>query len=342
MIMESYRGSSSVASTAWSVATAASALSMLPWDFVPGNRDVICGKAAKRHSGNEWCRSLVASEMQIYKEEKRSGVRDDTTSGGETSPSNSEQNKKPSAFRRREKTEIVARVVRKVKCTSPMGGFVRMDVQQGRWVQVDDEQACRKVLDIMQDVMESRRYLQRGPSSPSNVPSHPSLISADAPPYQASFLEEYVSKQTAALKENKSTIFSSSENQRRKRRRIMPSRNRTMDQQLPQEDLQLQSFLGNLAAGMPDVVVDNPFEPNPIVPPPSSGAQSQAQAQEQAFYDSAVARLFSDLLEDEDEEGGTSNSEEDIADPGAAASVETSPGSESCPVPPPSPAGSAN
>lgn len=73
------------------------------------------------------------------------------------------------------------------------------------------------------------------------------------------------------------------------------------EQQVPQEDLQLQNFLGNMAAGIPEIVVDNPFEPDPISMPSVTAAATEAS------YAFAVAQLFEDLQEHSSAEGGVPN-----------------------------------
>jgi hypothetical protein len=89
----------------------------LPWDFIPGPYDVICGrgKGALQHPGNRRYRELVKSSLRCYM---------DATS-------------------KLEKTHLVTSLIQSVEGTSPSGvGFIKWS--NGFWYKVSESFAREK------------------------------------------------------------------------------------------------------------------------------------------------------------------------------------------------------
>ena len=222
----------------------------LPSSFIPTKTNVICGRASNHHSGNDWCRQLVAVELCKYHQ---------------------------MGLSRKDKTELVTSVVAQVRAQNPHGGgFVKKEASTGRWLQISDGQARRKVLEMLQDALSTKQE-QR--------------FHNDTTRKNKSFLDEYVSKQTAALKEPEDMVLPKSKRPhpaeddmaRNKRQRNRGREGNTRERndeylrwprlaglkQIPEEqpdDVTLSSFLHHLANSIPDslVTTSNPFEPDPL------------------------------------------------------------------------------
>ena len=265
--------------------------------FLPGARDVICGRASVQHRGNHWCRQLVADEIQAYQTKRHIDH--------------------ASLLTPRDKLQIACGVVAQVRKASPMGGFVKRDTKLRRWVQVKDKMARRKVIEIMQSVFMEQRSM------------HPVMISeASSVSLQAqkakqggesqdmtmmgSFLEQYVSKQQNGsllkgdmedtkcrppmpmlplrfvLADDMTTNGSRNPPRRKFRRirsRVGGGRYSTNSQAPPgnsamrpcstiavddEDDSTFCNFLSHLAATIPDSTVhtEDPFEPSPFFSSP--------------------------------------------------------------------------
>lgn len=107
----------------------------LPADFSPGNYDVIClgrGRSATSHPGNRRFQITV----QIYLD------------------------KYLSCRSKCEKSVVVSEIVDTIRDCSHGGGFVKHDLESGRWVEVGDSVAREKVgqaLRNMQSVLQRQR-----------------------------------------------------------------------------------------------------------------------------------------------------------------------------------------
>lgn len=227
---------------------------ILPAGFIPTKTNVICGRANVHHSGNEWCRQLVSIELRKYHEHGLS---------------------------RKDKTELVTAVVAQVCARNPHGiGFVKKHPKSGRWFQISESQARRKILELLQDALNSKE-VQRFERKTT---------------LQNNFLGEYVSKQTAALKHDKERISRSpplsgqtnlsvdsttaierDEPQNHGRSFPWPSvagllagptglHQGPEEQRRDTQDALFLNFLHKFAASIPDnfVHMNDPFEPDPF------------------------------------------------------------------------------
>jgi hypothetical protein len=90
----------------------------LPLDFVPGERDVICGRGrnARDHPGNVAFRKFIEKEVERY-----------VTADSKT-----------------DKSIIVLEIVKSVRAQSPGGGFVKRR-ENGQWFEVGMHDAREKV-----------------------------------------------------------------------------------------------------------------------------------------------------------------------------------------------------
>jgi hypothetical protein len=160
---------------------------MIPAGFVPGNHDIICGKVAKHHSGNRWCRSLIEVELQNFWETNK-----------EAKLKKKKKRKKDEGpaivFTREEKAGMVSRLLVAIQNANPhTGGFVRVDQRSGRWIRVPDTQARKKILEIMLDVADGWSNTKtKDDSDSTKSDTATSIISQN-------FLEQYVSKQSAQM-----------------------------------------------------------------------------------------------------------------------------------------------
>ena len=232
--------------------------STLPAGFIPTKTNVICGRASVHHIGNEWCRQLVGVELRKYHEHGLS---------------------------RKDKTELVSAVVAQVCARNPHGiGFVKKHPKSGRWFQISESQARRKVLELLQDALISKE----------------AQSSERRKTLQNSFLGDYVSKQTAALEQEKERISRnpilsaqtnpSVDSMARKSRRVTEREEaQNHDRSFPwpsltvlagltglqqevegekrdAQDLVFLSFLHSFAASIPDnfLYMNDPFEPDPF------------------------------------------------------------------------------
>ncbi|CAB9497886.1 expressed unknown protein [Seminavis robusta] len=246
---------------------------IIPPGFVPGNRDIICGKAAKQHSGNEWCRRLIEVELQQFWEQAKNSTK--------KRASTSKKKKKSSlSFTREEKATMVNRILSTVKTTNTLtGGFVRVDHRSGRWIRVPDHQARKKILEIMQDVAVSWGKAGTDTSLSSGERNSATNL------LNQNFLQQYVAKQTAAL-------HKSSEQQdgspAAKRRRI--DQQATSNNTMPHHSNVNNSTVAAAPAGarfsppsafsaasVAAALSSHDLEPNPVFPPndhPSSSVAS--------------------------------------------------------------------
>ena len=97
---------------------------MLPENFQPSERDVICGRGKKcyNHDGNISLRQQVIARMHEYSQTEM----------------------------KLRKSGIISSVVEQVRRASPDGGFVKQD-KSGRWYKVGDLQAREKVSQVFRD-----------------------------------------------------------------------------------------------------------------------------------------------------------------------------------------------
>lgn len=91
-------------------------MTRLPSDFLPGSRDVICGRGRSiwKSVGNIYFRRIILDSMDEY-------------SAAET---------------RAEKSSILSRIVSEVRKESPNGGFVKLDAKTGQWFEVRSVNWC--------------------------------------------------------------------------------------------------------------------------------------------------------------------------------------------------------
>ena len=245
---------------------------ILPYGFVPAETQVICGRSSMwQHSGNTWCRQLVEAELTKYH---------------------------AAGLSRKDKTELVTCVVTQVRGRNrDRVGFVKRDPQSGRWYKLSTNQARRKVLEILQDMLSDRQA---------------KMVSNEI---KVNLLDEYVSKQTAAsgqqqrppshalstsqmvgittgdrqiseLQEN--VVLWSATLPRGSQQQRQAGVEDLLFQHYPQvshqerevgvEDLSFQQFLRNFAASIPasTEATGDPFEPDPL---PNSDHSSQDSKQ---------------------------------------------------------------
>jgi hypothetical protein len=110
-----------------SASTGTSRIHLLPSDFSPGKDDVICGRGKKcySHIGNERFRVRVSGMLNTYNA-ARSKV---------------------------DKSAVLSDVVEQVRSASPNGGFVKLDVDTGRWYEVGDFLAREKTSQAFRDAL---------------------------------------------------------------------------------------------------------------------------------------------------------------------------------------------
>jgi hypothetical protein len=144
----------------------------LPYDFMPGPYDVICGqgKEAKNHSGNNYYRSLIHMALEKYGK----------------------------ATNKYEKTLLVSSIVDEVRDRSPEGGFVRQEAN-GLWYEVGDHLAREKAGQNLRDGL-SKQYK----SSTKAKRRRREVISADLVCDVENIIQcnTYVSKQISDLQIN--------------------------------------------------------------------------------------------------------------------------------------------
>jgi hypothetical protein len=94
--------------------------SILPEDFVLSSCDVLCGRGSHcfNHEGNRKFRKLVASRLQRYS----------------------------SASTKHDKTQIICEIIDQVREDSPSGGFVKRDLETGRYYEVGDFHAVSAIV----------------------------------------------------------------------------------------------------------------------------------------------------------------------------------------------------
>jgi hypothetical protein len=94
---------------------------LLPEDFILSSSDVLCGRGSQcfNHEGNRKFRKLVESRLQRY-------------SGAST---------------KHDKTQIICEIIDLVRQDSPLGGFVKRDLEAGRYYEVGDFHAVSYSLD---------------------------------------------------------------------------------------------------------------------------------------------------------------------------------------------------
>jgi hypothetical protein len=85
---------------------------LLPEDFVLSSCDVLCGRGSHcfNHEGNRKFRKLVSLRLQRYS----------------------------SASTKHDKTQIICEIIDQVREDSPSGGFVKRDLETGRYYEVGD------------------------------------------------------------------------------------------------------------------------------------------------------------------------------------------------------------
>ena len=103
---------------------------LLPHDFVPTSKDVICGrgKSSYHHVGNRRFRVVIAMNLEKY----------------------------VSAESKADKTQLVYAIVDRLREANPQtGGFVKRDSKSGLWVALDDTLAREKVGHALRDALSS-------------------------------------------------------------------------------------------------------------------------------------------------------------------------------------------
>ncbi|CAB9522872.1 Nitrilase family, member 2 [Seminavis robusta] len=102
----------------------------LPFDFVPGNFDVLCGRGKKNYNspGNQRLRQIVESYVEQYS----------------------------AATSRQDKSDILSAIVNEVRSASPDGGFIKQDPVTERWFEVGDFLAREKVSQAFRDALSSQ------------------------------------------------------------------------------------------------------------------------------------------------------------------------------------------
>lgn len=91
-------------------------MTYLPMDFVLNDNDVLCGRGAVcfNHIGTKTFRQLIDSKLHVYVQANRVG-----------------------------KTKTICDLVHYIRSNSPSGGFVKFDLDRGRYYEVGDFQAVR-------------------------------------------------------------------------------------------------------------------------------------------------------------------------------------------------------
>lgn len=99
--------------------------------FAPGDKDVIVGrgKVCYQHTGNQRLASIVQTALPVYSAAKST---------------------------KKSKSELIKEVVAKVRESSPGGGFVKFDTDQGMWYEVGDRIAKEKVSQTFRDALNDR------------------------------------------------------------------------------------------------------------------------------------------------------------------------------------------
>mmetsp|Transcript_13770 Transcript_13770/g.20994 ORF Transcript_13770/g.20994 Transcript_13770/m.20994 type:complete len:218 (+) Transcript_13770:46-699(+) len=102
----------------------------LPFDFQPGQFDVVCGKGKKcfDHPGNKELRKTTQLSLEEYSQAKT----------------------------KVEKSRIVTKIINIVKRQNPEGGFVKLDASSGRWHEVGDLLAREKVGQHLRDALHTK------------------------------------------------------------------------------------------------------------------------------------------------------------------------------------------
>lgn len=104
---------------------------LLPEDYRPTKYDVINGRGKKsyNHIANRRFRQLTAMNLKRYQSSKC----------------------------KVDKTMIVVGIVNAIRRSSPMGGFIKKDRDNGRWISMSDEGAREKVGHCLRDMNASQR-----------------------------------------------------------------------------------------------------------------------------------------------------------------------------------------
>jgi hypothetical protein len=108
---------------------------ILPDDFEPTSKDIICGRdgtSARRHTGNRRLYVVAAMNLKAYC----------------TAQTTTEKNK------------ILSAIVDGLRESSPSGGFVEKGSKTGKWMTVDNKAARAKVGNVLRDALPAALKLQ--------------------------------------------------------------------------------------------------------------------------------------------------------------------------------------
>lgn len=123
---------------------ALSSLMLLPLDFTPGPKDILCGRGNvfSNHEGNQYFGKIIRSSLRKYKE----------------------------ALNRREKIRVVDQILQEIKSSGVR--FAKIDSKTKKWYELNNVQAHQKIGHAIRDTI---RLLKDKSSNSNDIKRQPNL-----------------------------------------------------------------------------------------------------------------------------------------------------------------------